>query len=813
MRLDFYLRIFFTFLFFSFLITFLNFYFNTDTRIDLKESSERKIVFSQLDSKAKYINKSLSLLEIKVEHLLESKKLKEITLKDLKDKNIQSVKYFDLENNLIELKSRPYFFEVNKNDLKNYNLVYLNQNKTIYLIYKRDNELLEISFDMSILFKEIKNIYGVYKIFDEKGNYLFDVESQNDINSFNPNATLKKAFPEFYTSILNNDNYISKKVYSKKIRINGEITYVVVSIPNIQKYEESFLDSIDKQIVYIIFLNIIISFVLSMIFSNPSSRLYKKVNRASSNDEFSKDNSYKELNESLAIIDENVMILKTTINGEITDVSKALCDFTKYTKNELIGHEYTKLLNNDISKDYFEKTWKEIKHQRIKKFEVKGITKNGDDFWLDSLAQPILNEFDEIIGFTFICENITQKKKVEEIYKDLDYQLEQYNSIFEHVSSGICIMNIKGEFLKFNESFMNFFEYTNEELRSIIKFSNIIDEEEIKVELLFEELKDLRKIPNLEKIFVNSLGVKIHLDMTMSILPDNKSIVLIVNSLKDKRKQQEINQLLENKIQEELEKSRQKDEIHKQEQIKNAKLTSIGSLAAGITHEINTPLTYIKGSFELMGYDIEDLPDSEIKTRMLEDKVKIEDGLNRIANIVESMREISQKSKETKEVTNIYSTLITVLTMAYNRSKQVAPIYLKDELFLIGELDKNKYEYYSKVQKQRIEQVWIIIINNALDELIKIDGYENRSLHIEIFNENDEVVIKFVDNAGGIPKDVLPNIFDPFVSTKEHSGMGVGLNVAKNIVDQQEGNIKAFNRHTGAVFEVRLKMHKEEGIN
>lgn len=197
-----------------------------------------------------------------------------------------------------------------------------------------------------------------------------------------------------------------------------------------------------------------------------------------------------------------------------------------------------------------------------------------------------------------------------------------------------------------------------------------------------------------------------------------------MNSLQDKRKLQELNQNLELKIKKEVEKSRQKDKLHQEEQLRNIKLTSIGSLAAGITHEINTPLTYVKGNFEMMGYDIDDLPESEIKTRMKEDTVRIKEGINRIANIVESMREISQSSNEIKENVNIYSTIITALTMTYNRSKQISEIYINDKLFTIDDINKNEYEFICKVQKQRVEQVWIVIVNNALDELSNVVQYE-----------------------------------------------------------------------------------------
>lgn len=125
-------------------------------------------------------------------------------------------------------------------------------------------------------------------------------------------------------------------------------------------------------------------------------------------------------------------------------------------------------------------------------------------------------------------------------------------------------------------------------------------------------------------------------------------------------------------------------------------------------------------------------------------------------------------------------------------------------------LNKNEFIFCSKIQKQRIEQVWIVVINNALDELVKIEDYENRVLNINLFEENNEIVVKFKDSAGGIKEEILEDIFEPFVSSKEHSGMGVGLNIAKKIVDEQDGTIKAYNEDNGAVFEIRLNKCEEE---
>ena len=93
-----------------------------------------------------------------------------------------------------------------------------------------------------------------------------------------------------------------------------------------------------------------------------------------------------------------------------------------------------------------------------------------------------------------------------------------------------------------------------------------------------------------------------------------------------------------------------------------------------------------------------------------------------------------------------------------------------------------------------------------MDQLIYIDDFEKRKFTIDISSTNDEIFVKFKDNGGGIDKSILENIFEPFVSFKEHGGIGVGLNIAKKIIEDQNGTIIAYNEDEGAVFEVRLKL-------
>lgn len=762
------------------------------------------------------------------------------------------------------------FHNEKKHKEQNYNI--LNHQEDIFKTYLKNydeklwllkntlsnfkDEEKKIEF-LKIFLKEDKNI-KLFKIVSLDANEKLKIEKQNDdINIYKPNQ-LKRIFTSSYYKdirvlknreilhyisssstikfiLRNEDSFYILKIDLKEIfskiynnfsiktvvfdsseKLNKDSFYKEIFINEKQYYTFVLQDILTNKDNYIkdyyesvIVIGFCMALVLSLLFSEPIAKLNKKVEEENKKLDLDIKQNFLELNENQRVIDKHIMFVRLDKNYMIIDSSEAFCYFLGFSKGELIGHSYEILIHKDMKIKERIKILKYLKNKKSYIAEIKGNKKDGEVFWINLFIETIF-ENEQIVGYTIICTDITNKKKIEELYIDLNNQVEQDNAIFESVNSGIALINLEGEFIKSNKTFNKFLGYENSELLQMNCIDIINPDSKNLLKKILKEVEDIGNILNLEKIFIRKDGTPIHLELSLSLLSDHKHLVFVVNSLEDKRKLQELNQHLEEKINQEVEKSIQKDKLHQQEQIKNAKLTSIGSLAAGIAHEINTPLTYIKGNLELMSYDIMDLPKSEIQERMKFDSEKMKEGINRIANIVESMREMSQSSKEVKESINIYATLITSLTMAYNRSRQVAKIFLNDKLFDIDSINKNEFVFCSKVQKQRIEQVWIIVINNALDELVKIDDYEKRALNIILFEEENEIVIKFKDSAGGIKQEILEDIFEPFISSKEHSGMGVGLNIAKKIVDEQEGIIKAYNEDLGAVFEIRLKKCEEE---
>ncbi len=504
-------------------------------------------------------------------------------------------------------------------------------------------------------------------------------------------------------------------------------------------------------------------------------------------------------------ISDNYYVEKRTINPKVEDIFKN--NNFKNLDEKLAKKDSFVLIvrkNNSIKT----LTFLAIKNPITNK-NVAFVVGGEDDFYLFERQQ----EYHYILATVFLLILGTLMF----IYREIKHRMiherknEETKAILKKANTAIITLDLEGNFLNVNDYFCKTLEYSREEILKTNCPTLTLSPSAKEAKKNIKKVKEKGFVNDIQKICRSKSGHPIHFHFSLRLLPDKKSFVAIGNSLEDKMRIEDqnkillgINNNLKEQVENEVEKNLEQNRLHQDRQLADAKFTSIGQLAAGITHEINTPLTYIKANFEMMGYDIEDLPDSVLKTRMLEDRKSIDDGISRLSNIVESMREISQKSKEARENVNLYASLSTALTIAHNRSKQISQIYLQGELFEIGK-DKNRYTFNAYVQKQRIEQVWIVIINNALDELVKIKTFEKRKIEISLLTKNDTQIVRIKDNAGGIDEKIMSKIFEPFESTKESSGMGVGLNIAKKIIEEQDGTIRAYNEDGGgAVFEVRL---------
>jgi PAS domain S-box-containing protein len=297
----------------------------------------------------------------------------------------------------------------------------------------------------------------------------------------------------------------------------------------------------------------------------------------------------------------------------------------------------------------------------------------------------------------------------------------------------------------------------------------------------------------------------------------------ITTRLEESRKKQELQDRL-------LAEMKERERVAVELQLAQ-KLESVGRLAAGIAHEINTPIQYVGDSVEFLHNAFGDitrfldawrgvLDDAvpelsrnrlrlEFEQRSAEHELpyirselprafeRIFDGVGRVSTIVKAMKEFAHPDAEEQSPADLNHALQTTLLVASNEYKYVAKVHtdfsdLPPIVCNIGELN----------------QVFLNLIVNAAHAIHDTGkDSETGSIRISTEIEDHNVVIRLKDNGCGIPPENLSKLYDPFFTTKEVGrGTGQGLSIAHSIiVDKHAGSIDvASSVGAGTEFTVRI---------
>jgi len=471
----------------------------------------------------------------------------------------------------------------------------------------------------------------------------------------------------------------------------------------------------------------------------------------------------KLLEEYKKALDSAAIFTVTDTSGTIKYVNEEFVHTTGYSKEEAVGNSHNIIRHPETPKSVFKALWGSIKEKHVWKSVLENRTKSGESFFVDNTVVPILGIDGEVVEYIGISYDITGIREMNE---------RNLQAIFNADESLIVVTDDRFDIKIVNKSMLKMLDIEN----------------------IYDFYKNNRAI--YEKFLVRD-GFLSKEDLLGSTQKERYYAVR-VSTVSDKMVQNKHYNIFSFVDITEL-------EFMRQQQINNIKLSSIGKLAAGITHEINTPLTYIKGNLEILKMDIEDGCDCNLKQEFLTSCEAMEDGIKRMAAIVESMREIAGVSRDEIAEINVYTTIAYSLRMVYNKAKQICNIKINGKLFDMS-LDKDGENITMMATPQRLEQVWIIILNNALDEYAKSKlPFEQRFIDIQVSKNLDTIKVSIKDNAGGIEESILSHIFEIFKSSKPQSGMGVGLNIAKSIVEDHGGDMTAKNEGDGAVFEIVFK--------
>ena len=262
------------------------------------------------------------------------------------------------------------------------------------------------------------------------------------------------------------------------------------------------------------------------------------------------------------------------------------------------------------------------------------------------------------------------------------------------------------------------------------------------------------------------------------------------------------------------------------------KLEAVGRLAAGIAHEINTPIQFIGDNVQFLreAFDsLDRLLDTYRELRASAEAGSVDgallvavrtaeeaadlaylteevpkalaqtlEGVERVATIVRAMKEFARPGEKERKPTDINRAVLSTLVVARNELKYVADVETE-----LGEIPP------VLCQPSDVNQVLLNLLVNAADAIADAPGRDGQKgmIRVRTAREGDSVVISVGDTGCGIPEQIRAKVFDHFFTTKEVGrGTGQGLSLARAIVVEQHGGSLTFESEVGrgTTFHVRL---------
>ncbi len=227
------------------------------------------------------------------------------------------------------------------------------------------------------------------------------------------------------------------------------------------------------------------------------------------------------------------------------------------------------------------------------------------------------------------------------------------------------------------------------------------------------------------------------------------------------------------------------------------RLAAVGTLAAGVAHEINNPLAFVLSNLSFLAGELHALTRELPPGRMAElEEVLREatDGAHRVRQIVRDLRTFSRGDDEVATAVNVQSVLESAITLARSEIKQRAQI-VRD------------YREVPLVEgnEGRFGQVFLNLLINAA-QAIPLGQSEHHEVRLSLRAAGDRVIVEVRDTGMGMPPEVRARIFDPFFTTKPvGEGTGLGLSICHGIVTGFGGDISVESEEgRGSTFRVSL---------
>ena len=335
----------------------------------------------------------------------------------------------------------------------------------------------------------------------------------------------------------------------------------------------------------------------------------------------------------------------------------------------------------------------------------------------------------------------------------------------------VCVAGFDGYFKRVNPSWTRTLGWTPEELKSRPVVEFVHPEDQQAVLEARGRLKAGEPMGPLINRYQCKDGTYRWFEWRSVAHADRELVYAVARDITEKKRSEK-----------QLREAREREEKLQRQLIFAERMASVGTLAAGVAHEINNPLTYVSANITMMVEQIDKLGDEGSKEpwkTFREMAVDAQDGAERIRKIVGGLKTFSRAEQERLEVLDVRPLLDKSVDMTSNEVRHRARLVRDYREIPLVEADE-----------ARLGQVFINLLVNAAQAISEGDPAANEIRVATSTDPTGQAVIEVRDTGCGIPESVLKRVFEPFFTTKPVDvGTGLGLSICHNIVGGLGGRI------------------------
>jgi PAS domain S-box-containing protein len=525
-------------------------------------------------------------------------------------------------------------------------------------------------------------------------------------------------------------------------------------------------------------------------------------------------------------------VVITDEKGIIEYTNPSFTDLTGYTESETKGQSTSLLKSGKQSQEFYQNFWDTINSGKIWQGEFNNRKKNGELYTEYCIVSPISGRNDLITHFIAIKQDLTQRKMEQQALAESE---QSFQELADLLPQPVFEVDLNMHISFSNKAGLELYGYKKEVLEHGFDSLRLFaPEEHNRVKNSIISRLSGGTVENHEYIAIKSDGTTFPILLyTAPIIRNGRPIGIrgigldITERIRIEEALRELNQTLEERVEE---RTRELKFTHQQMALQE-KLASIGQLSAGLAHEINNPINFVRINLATLRENITDMH------KMLQEYRNLYQSTDNDGPLSKEFQKIKALEKEL-DIDGVLSSLPEIFAESERGFDRVSTIIrsmrnfsfqhaidervlfdintgIKDALIIT----RNEYRYYATVETfledvplipcnpEQINQVLLNLIINSSHAIALQKRVSKGHITIRTSFDNDFVHCSIADDGPGIPTENIRRIFEPFFTTKEPGkGTGLGLSISYDIITHKhDGKLTVFcPQEGGTVFTIQL---------